>query len=309
MRKKGLTNSIHYNQTKASHWATIAAAAALLICLTFGTLTIEAKSQIDSSLGSGEPGQTETTDINDIESLDPRIKELGEAVKRRLNTYSDEEIFTLQDDETVRMKVKENITGVAEILITPHIMEHGTKFDLEGLDEKGKAIEGAKNTSLVIHDSKSIRMTLGKIFMVNGRRVLSKIQLIPERQGGNNVVVEVKALFTPMITKEELNAMLLTMGRKGQLRLDFSKIRLWIIEYKQQHGHYPKSLRELKQRLPKDVYSRTGEDYHYEADRRKFILGSCNKDGIYGNGDDKLRIHYFKGGARSGQRHELYPLD
>ena len=126
---------------------------------------------------------------------------------------------------------------------------------------------------------------------------------------GNNVVVEVKALFTPMITNEEWNAMLLTMGRKGQLMLDFSKIRLWIIEYKQQHGHYPKSLGETKQRLPKDVYSLTGEDYYYEADRRKFILGSCGKDGIYGNGDDELRIHYFKGGGCSGQRHELYPLD
>jgi hypothetical protein len=309
MRREELTNLRHYNQTKASHRSTIAAAAALLICLTFGTLTIEAKSQIDSSLGPGETGQTETAGINDIESLDPRIKELGEAVKRRLNTYSDEEIFTLQDGETVRMKVKENITGVTEILITPHIVEHGTKFELEGLDEKGEAIEGAKNTSLVIHDSKSIRMSLGKIFMVNGRMVISKIQLIPVRWGGNKVVVEAKALFTPMITKEEWNAMLLTMGRKGQLRLDFSKIRLWIIEYKEQHGHYPESLRELKQRLPKDVYSRTGEDYHYEADRSEFILGSCSRDGIYGNGDDELRIYYFKGGVRSGQRHELYPPD
>ena len=300
-------NPGHYNQTKDFHRATTAAV--LLICLTFGTLAIEAKSQIDSSLGSGEPEQTETAGINDIESLDPRIKELGEAVKKRLNTYSDEEIFTVRNGETVRMKVKENITGVKEILITPHIVEHGTKFELEGLDEKGKAIEGAKNTSLVIHDGKSIRMSLGKIFMVNGRMVISKIQLIPVRWGGNKVVVEAKALFTPMITKEERNAMLLTMGRKGRLRLDFSKIRLWIIEYKQQRGRYPKSLRELKQRLPKDVYSRTDEDYHYEADGRKFVLGSCSRDGIYGNGDDELRIHYFKGDALSGQRHELYPLD
>ena len=78
MRREELTKLRHNNQTKAYHWVTIAATVALLICLTFGTVSLEAKSRIDSSLRSLEPEWTETADINDTESPNHHIKELGE---------------------------------------------------------------------------------------------------------------------------------------------------------------------------------------------------------------------------------------
>jgi hypothetical protein len=80
------------------------------------------------------------------------------------------------------------------------------------------------------------------------------------------------------------------------------------MQHRQIMGHYPDSLQELNKPVLKDVYSPTGEDYRYEAQRRRFILSSCGKDGIYGNDDDEIYIAY-RGGATSGQRHELYPLE
>ena len=65
-------------------------------------------------------------------------------------------------------------------------------------------------------------------------------------------------------------------------------------------GRYPKDLAELNKPLPKDVYSPTGEDYHYEAQRSRFILSSCGKDGIYGNDDDEILITLSRGGADFG---------
>ena len=285
-RVRSLLDQNHVNQTKASRWSTVVCAIAVLICLAFSTFRLDAKSA----------------------SIDPKIRELGEAVRKRLTTYSDEKTLTLKDGRTGRMKIKQNITKVARILITPHIVEDGTKFDLEALDATGKAIEGTKTTSPIIHDAQTMRMGLGKSFSVDGKDIMSKIQLVPTRQDDNSVVVEVKVLFARIATPEEINAMLLTRGKDGQLQLNYQKISSWIMQYKQRAGRYPKNLEELNKPLPKDVYSPTGEDYRYEAQRTKFILSSCGEDGIYGNDDDEIFIAY-QGGARSGQRHELYPLE
>ena len=285
-RVRSLLDQNHVNQIKASRWARIVCAIAVLICLAFSTLRLDAKSA----------------------SIDPKIRELGEAVRKRLTTYSDEKTLTLKDGRTGRMKVKDNITGVTEILITPHIVEDGTKFDLEALDAAGKAIEGTKTTSSVIHDAQTMRMGLGRSFSVDGEDIMSKIQLVPTRKDDNSVVVEVKVLFTRMATPEEINAMLLTRGKDGQLHLNYREISGWIEQYKQRAGHYPKNLEELNKPLPKDVFSPTGENYRYEAQRSRFILSSCGEDGIYGNDDDGILIAY-QGGMRSGQRHELYPLE
>ncbi|MHC4586792.1 MAG: M56 family metallopeptidase [Planctomycetota bacterium] len=276
-RVRSLLDPKHSSQTKASRWAIVVCAIAVLICSAFGTLRLEAKSA----------------------SIDPKIRELGEAVGKRLTTYSDEKTLTLKNGRTGRMKIKKNITGVARILITPHIVEDGTKFDLEALDATGKAIDGTKTTSTIIHDAQTMRMGLGKHFM---------IQLVPTRQDDNRVTVEVKVLFTRIPTPEESNAMLLTRGKDGQLHLNYQNISSWIMRYKLRMGHYPKNLKELNKPLPKDIYSPTGEDYRYEAQRSRFILSSCGEDGIYGNDDDQILIAY-QGGMRSGQRHELYPLE
>ncbi len=255
-------------------------------------------------------------------SIDPEIKKLAEAARKRITTYSDEETLTLRDGQTGRMKVKKNRTPVTEITITARIEKEGTKFDLEGIDAAGEPIEGTKVTSSTIHDDQSMRMGLGKLFPVDGENIFSKIQLTPKRVDDDSVAVEVKVLFTPKLTPEEQKALLLTQGKNGQLHSDYIKIGDWVREYKMTAGRYPKDLGELNKTLPKDVYSPRGEDYHYEAQRSRFILSSCGKDGIYGNDDDEIlistfTIHTGEDGKYStsnissttGQRHELYPLE
>ncbi len=186
-----------------------------------------------------------TGDVADIPPIDPKIRELGEAVGKRLTTYSDEETLILKDGQTGRMKIKKNVTPVAEILITPHFVEHGTTFDLEGVDATGKAIEGTKRTSGTIHNAQTERTGMGKAFFVNGEPILSKIQLHPTRQDGNRVAVEVKVLFTGLPTPEEIGAMLLTKGKSGQLHMNFRAISLSLMQYKLRTGDYPKDLTEL----------------------------------------------------------------
>jgi len=273
-------------------------------------LTIPTALALSSNLPDKKPdvqieSSSETVDINDTESIDPDIRALGEAVKKRFTTYTDEEVFTLKDGQTARMQVKENIAGIAEILITPHIVADGTKFDLEALDSKGNA--AAKPISMVrINDRDSHRTNMN--VAVGGDRIFCKIQLTPERKDSNSVLVEAKALFTKSPTSEELDAMLLVQGKEGKLKMHFRNIALWIMQYKQQNGYYPENLEQVNKTLPKDVYSPTGEDYHYESNGKRLILSSCGEDGIYGNDDDEIFISYL-GGARSGQRHELYPLE
>ena len=276
-------------RTKASHRAVAACAIAVLTCLALVTVRLEAKSQANAS-------------------VDPKVTELGEAVGKRLTTYSDEKTLTLKDGQTGRMKVKKNVTPVAEILITAHFVANGTKFDLEGVDATGKVIPGTKTTSSAIHNAQTTRMGLGKHFSVDGQGIMSKIQLTSRRQDSDSIAVEVKVLFTEMPTPEETEAMLLTRGKDGQLHLNYGDISRLIMQYKLREGRYPKDLKELNKPVPKDVYSPRGEDYRYEAQRSRFILSSCGEDEIYGNDDDQILIAY-QGGMRSGQRHELYPLE
>ncbi len=276
-------------RTKASRRAVAVCGIAVLMCLALVTVRLEARSQENAS-------------------VDPDVKELGEAVHKRLTTYSDEKTLKLKEGQTRRMKIRKNVTPVRAMRITPHFVANGIQFDLEGLDATDKAVAGTRMTSSVIHDTKTMRMSLPKRFSVDGKDIMCKIQLNPTRQGRNRVAVEVKVLFAQMPTPEEVEAMLLTRGKEGQLRLNTGDISRWIALYKQRRGHYPKTLKELNQPLPKDVYSPTGEDYRYEPQRSRFILSSCGKDGIYGNDDDEIFISH-RYGATSGQRHGLYPLE
>ena len=82
--------------------------------------------------GNGQGRAGEDRRRADAQPIDPKIRELGEAVRKRMTTWSDVETLILKDGQTGRMKVKKNVTPVAEILITPHFVENGTKFDLEG---------------------------------------------------------------------------------------------------------------------------------------------------------------------------------
>jgi beta-lactamase regulating signal transducer with metallopeptidase domain len=280
--------------------ATPAASSAGVV--TVGSVT-ESKKETPAKAEGAKTGDGPGT-----QAIDPKIRKLGEATRKRITTWTDHETLTLKDGQTGRMKVKKNATPVAEILITPHFVQNGTKFDLEGVDAAGKALEGAKTTSLAIHDAETERMGLGKLFSVNGNGILAKIQLHPTRQEGNRVAVEVKTLFTRTSTHEEIQAMLLIGGKSGQLQLNFQTISRAVLQFKEIAGHYPKDLAALKKPLPKDAYSPTGADYHYEAQRNRFILSSCGKDGIYGNADDEILITHGHG-QNSGQRHELYPLE
>ncbi|MBC8869480.1 MAG: hypothetical protein H8E44_08685 [Planctomycetes bacterium] len=195
--------------------------------------------------GSIKAQPAKTGDVDDTPPIDPEIRELGEAAGKRLSTYSDEETLMLKDGETGRMKIKKNVTPVAEILITAHFVVHGTTFDLEGVDATGKTIEGAKRTSGTIHNAQTERGGLGKPFFVNGEPILSKIQLHPTRVEGNSVAVEVKVLFTGAPTPKEVEAMLLTKGKSGRLQMDFRAIGLSLMQYKLRTGDYPEDLTEL----------------------------------------------------------------
>ncbi len=100
---------------------------------------------------------------------------------------------------------------------------------------------------------------------------------------------------------EELDA------NKEQLRVDFRDLTRLIGEFREKAGRLPDSLKELEKPLPKDVYSPTGDSYHYEPGPNRSILSSCGQDGVYGNGDDEIYINYW-GGATSGRRSEIFPL-
>jgi beta-lactamase regulating signal transducer with metallopeptidase domain len=96
----------------------------------------------------------------------------------------------------------------------------------------------------------------------------------------------------------------------NELKEDFKNIAQLILQYRRLQGHFPNSLKALDQPLPKDLYSPTGEDYHYESNRKRFILSSCGQDGIYGNDDDEIFIAYnHRHRSRSGRRSEMYPLE
>jgi beta-lactamase regulating signal transducer with metallopeptidase domain len=252
-------------------------------------------------------GQEKGPAAADTQPIDPKVKELGEAVHKRLTTWSDAATLVLKNGQTARMKVKKNVTPVAAIQITPHFVAQGTAFDLEGVDAAANTIGGTKYTSMVIHNPQGVNMGLGIDFLVAGESFIAKIHLSPTRLDKDTVRVQVKALFTRPATAKEIEALRLTQGKSGQSQLNFQELSRWITEYQQRTGRYPKTLKELDKPLPKDVYSRTGEDYRYEPQQNRFLLSGCGKDGVYGNDDDEIFI-FDGGGASSGQRHDLYPL-
>ena len=96
--------------------------------------------------------------------------------------------------------------------------------------------------------------------------------------------------------------------KKEQLRVDFRDLARLIGEFREKAGRLPGSLEELAKPLPKDVYSPTGDGYHYETGPNRSILSSCGEDGVYGNGDDEIYVNYW-GGATSGRRSEVFPLE
>lgn len=257
-----------------------------------------------------ETAKKAATRVDEFPGLDPKIKELGEAVKKRMNDWSDEETLTLKEGETGHMKVKKNATPVEEILITPHFAEKGIKYGLKGLDAAGKTVAGTGTTSLAYSFNQPASVGLGKTFQVDGENIMSMIQLKATRQGDDGVVVKAKSLFMRVGTQDELEAMLLvTAGKRGRVMADFMKINRWIWEYRNTDSQDPKDLAELNKPLPKDYYSPTGEDYHYEVQRTRYILSSCGPDGIYGNDDDLIQVaDHSRHSTQTGTRGSLYPL-
>ncbi len=240
-------------------------------------------------------------------SIDSETRKLGEAVRRRLNDYSDMETLTLKDGETGRMKVKKNITPVAEILITPHFKADGTTFDMKGVDAEGMPVAGVQATSTAVRDRVVFTRRLGLPTHVDGRMVVCKIQLAPSKQDDGCVAVETKVLFILFPTEKEWEAMRSTWTEPGPSRRNIETLRRVILEFEHNRGRFPKELDELKTPLPKDVYSQKGENYLYEALGRRFVLSGCGKDGVYGNDDDEIRI-VSRNGDLSGLRRDLNPL-
>ena len=150
------------------------------------------------------------TGTSGTDSIDPAILKLGEAAEKRLSTYSDVETLTLKDGETGRMKVKKNLTPVAEILVTPHFVAGGTKFEVEGVDAEGEPVKGVRTESQTVRDRAVLITSKGLPTMVDGRSVMFKIQLTPWSQDDGRVVAEVKVLLTLHPTPQEMQAMSLT---------------------------------------------------------------------------------------------------
>ncbi|MHC4396721.1 MAG: M56 family metallopeptidase [Planctomycetota bacterium] len=91
---------------------------------------------------------------------------------------------------------------------------------------------------------------------------------------------------------------------------DLKIIARQVLQYKLVNKYYPENLQQLNQALPKDIYGLSGEDYHYESDRKRFIISSCGEDHIYGNDDDQIYyVDFDRRKKRYGQRYEIYPLE
>jgi beta-lactamase regulating signal transducer with metallopeptidase domain len=147
------------------------------------------------------------------------------------------ETLTLNNGQTARMKLTKNVTPVRELQITPHFVEHGTTFELEGVDAAGKTIEGTKLTSHTIHDGGNLGMGLGKTFPVDDKRVLCTICLLFPRKDGNSVTVKVDVSFKELGGPQETEAMLLSQGKTGRVHLDLQKIADWVTVYERRTGH------------------------------------------------------------------------
>lgn len=149
-----------------------------------------------------------------------------------MNAWSDTETMVLKNGQAGLIKLKKNVTPVAQIRITPRFVKKLTKYDLEAVDATGKTIGGTKQTSPAFHDAQPSITSLGTTFPVDGKQIMCMIQLKATRRDGDRVAVEVKSLFMPVATTEELEAVLLTMGKRGRVMADFQTIYRWAWEYK-----------------------------------------------------------------------------
>jgi beta-lactamase regulating signal transducer with metallopeptidase domain/protocatechuate 3,4-dioxygenase beta subunit len=291
---------------RMSRWAilSVSIVGTALACMPVRALEDEAARATMTHTESNTGSEAITSEAG---SIDSETRKLGEAVRRRLNDYSDSETLTLKDGETGRMKVKKNITPVAEILITPHFKADGTMFDMKGVDAEGMPVAGVQATSTAVRDNVVFTRSLGLPTRMDGRMVICKLQLAPSRQDDGCVAVETKVLFVLFPTEEEWEAMRSTRAEQRQSRSSMEAVRRMVLEFEHNRGRFPRELTELKTPLPKDVYSRKGEDYRYEVLGRRFVLGGCGKDGVYGNDDDEIRV-VSRSGDRSGLRRDLYPL-
>ena len=120
--------------------------------------------------------------------------------------------------------------------------------------------------------------------------MLAVASLTPTRRGEDLVDVQLRVSFTRMLTPEERKSRPRMPGKYGEQMHNMHEIARLIGEHKRNTGQYPKTLKELNQALPKDVFSPTGEDYHYEFQHRRFILSGCGKDGVHGNNDDNVIV-------------------
>lgn len=242
-------------------------------------------------------------------AIDPAIKAIPEAVQKRMAAWIEAqttETMTLKDGQSHVMKIKKNPTPIAQVRITPHLVGQGTRFDLKCLDAAGKLIQGYKTTSSSVQNSQCLG--LGPSFSIGGQTILPTVDLRATHQDGG--LVEIKAMVRTAVlpTQAEIDALLRSQGKQGEVQRDFHAIDLWIWKYQNETGHYPKTLAELNKPLTKDRFSSTGADYHYERQNARYILGSCGADGVWGTADDEIEVH-GPAGVSSGKRHEMYPLE
>ncbi len=151
----------------------------------------------------------------DADTIDPELHKIAEAAQKRLSTWSDEVTLTLKDGETGQVKLKENVTPVREILVTPHIEDGGTKIDVAGMDAEGRSVAWATWNSKVIPDHRS--QTWIRSLSIAGRRVLFRLYVNPSVQPDGRVAADVKVLSTQPATGEEQRAMLLVRDKRSHV--------------------------------------------------------------------------------------------
>jgi hypothetical protein len=265
--------------------------------------------QSPSKEGGGSPIALDHGDTPGASPLDEALKAIPEPLRKRMAAWIEEqttEKMTLKDGQSHVMQIKKNPTPIAQVRITPHIVGKGTRFDLECLDAAGKRIPGYKTTSSSVQNKQCLN--LGPSFSIGGQVILPTVDLRATHGEGGLLEINAMVRTSDLPTDAEIDALLRSQGKRGEVQRDFGAIDMWIWQYRNETGHYPKTLAELNKSLPKDRYSPTGADYHYERQNARYILGSCGADGVWGTADDQVQVH-GPAGVSSGERHELYPLE
>lgn len=232
--------------------------------------------------------------------VDPKIQAAFETALKRVNEYAAAETLTIPDGQPGRVKLKSNPTPLSELQITSH--DKGASFEVSGLDAEGKLIEGIQaNSGVILH--KTAAVVIAKPLRAGSEEVFCVIVLQPKQQGGEQIEVEVKVVLAKAKSAE--TAPLLAAARQLQVHADM----LAIFRHCKQRNLFllPENLAELNERLPKDVYSPRGEDYHFQRrDPIGLSIASCGPDGVYGNDDDDVLL-LDEQGLRFGRRQQLHP--